>query len=97
MIATSFIVQGHCTRKVLSILGLSSGSYYYAGSKEQLKARGIKPCTTTLKLVGGEVDNSIIVEAIKVLLAKEFVDYGYFKVYHYLKRSYVINHKKFTV
>ena len=43
---------------------------------------------------GIPVDNSIIVGDIKILLALEFVDYGYLKVYHYLKESYLINHKK---
>jgi putative transposase len=95
MIATTYIQQGHCTRKVLSILGLSSSSYYHLPvALSSKKTKGIKPSKTTFTHQGTEVDNSVIVTDIKALLALEFVDYGYLKVYHYLKESYAINHKK---
>jgi transposase InsO family protein len=95
MIATTYIQQGHCTRKVLSILGLSASSYYHFPVTLSIKkTKGIKPSKTTFTHQGTEVDNSVIVTDIKALLAQEFVDYGYFKVYHYLKESYAINHKK---
>jgi transposase InsO family protein len=80
---------------VLSITGLSAGSYYNRPTVvESPAAKGAKPSRTTLTLGGVAVGNEVIVDVIKGLLSQEFVDYGYFKVYHYLKRSYVINHKK---
>lgn len=95
MIATAYIQQGHCTRKVLSALGLSAGSYYHLPvATISKKARGIKPSTTTLTHQGLAVDNSIIITEVKALLSQEFVDYGYLKVYHHLKEKYSINHKK---
>jgi putative transposase len=95
MIATGYIEQGHCTRKVLSIIGLSASSYYCRPMVvDAPKVKGIKTSTTTLTLIGETVDNEVIVDVIKELLSEEFVDYGYFKVYHYLKKSYLINHKK---
>jgi len=95
MIATTYIQQGHCTRKVLSVLGLSASSYYHCPvAIESKKTKGLKPSTTTLTHQGLTVNNSIIVAIIKVLLSQEFVDYGYLKVYHYLKESFSINHKK---
>lgn len=95
MIATTYIQQGHCTRRVLSVLGLSASSYYHlAVAITSKKTKGIKPSITTLTHLGIAVDNSIIVADIKTLLSQEFVDYGYLKVYHHLKESYRINHKK---
>ena len=95
MIATVFIQEGYCARKILFILKLSAGSYYYNPvAIYSRKSKGIKPSTTTLTHHDKSVDNSIIIEEIKQLLKLEFVDYGYLKVYHYLKDTYKINHKK---
>lgn len=95
MIAAEHISAGHSARKVLSFAGLSPGCYYHApATAENPKKRGARPSTSTTCLAGGEVCNSVVVGAIRTLLSLEFVDYGYFKVYHYLKRSYLINHKK---
>jgi putative transposase len=95
MIASTYIQQGHSTRKVLSILALSSGSYYHSPiTLSNKKVKGIKPSTTTFTHQGIAVNNSVVIGDIKELLAKEFVDYGYLKVYHHLKESYSINHKK---
>ena len=95
MIATTYIQQGHCTRKVLSVLGLSASSYYHqATTVSGKKTKGKKPSKTTFTHQGLEVDNMILVSDIKTLLAQEFVDYGYLKVYHHLKQTYAVNHKK---
>jgi putative transposase len=95
MIAATFIEQGHCTRKVLSIVELSPSCYYHKPvSADRKKAKGVKPSETTLMLLRATVTNSIVVEDIRGLLSLEFVDYGYLKVYHHLKESYVINRKK---
>ncbi len=95
MIATTFIQQGHSTRKVLSILGLSAGTYYHlAVDVSNKKVKGVQPSTITFNHLGISVCNSVIVTEIKELLEQEFVDYGYLKVYHHLKERYLINHKK---
>lgn len=95
MIATTYIQQGHCTRVVLSVMGLSPSTYYHQPvASLSKKTNGIKPSQITFTHEGIPVDNCIVVGDIKILLALEFVDYGYLKVYHYLKESYLINHKK---
>jgi putative transposase len=95
MIATDFIHQGFATRKVLSVLSLSPSSYYQSCKANTVKkAKGIKPSNITYTHQGVSVANQVVVSQIKALLAKEFVDYGYFKVYHYLRQDYYINHKK---
>lgn len=95
MIATQYIEQGYPVRKVITILGLSTGSFYHTTIAEvDKKSKGIKPSTTTYNLKGVKVCNDIIIDEIQALLALEFVDYGYLKVYYYLKDYYTINHKK---
>jgi hypothetical protein len=95
MIATTYIQQGHSIRKVLSFLSLSASCFYHkAVVASSQKTKGIAPSQTTFTHQGVAVSNSVIVSEIKTLLSKEFVDYGYFKVYHHLKEIYLINHKK---
>jgi len=61
--------------KVMKLAGLSPSSYYY---KAKEGTRGIKPSKTTLPQTEGEVDNRVVVEAIRFLLKEEFKDYwGY--------------------
>lgn len=89
------INEGNCVRKVLDILALSPSCFYHqVVSDDNKKTRGVQPSLITFLHTGKCVDNGIIIEEVKALLCKEFVDYGYFKVYHYLKQFYVINHKK---
>lgn len=95
MIATEFIEQGYAVRKVITVLGLSTGSFYHKTIAEiDKKSKGIKPSNFTYNLSGIKVCNDTIIKEIRLLLALEFVDYGYLKVYHYLKNFYTINHKK---
>jgi putative transposase len=90
-----FINEGISVRKVLSILQLSPSCFYYQiVAESDLKPKGILPSLTTKTHLGKWVDNSILIDEIRTLLSTEFVDYGYFKVTHYLKIYYVINHKK---
>jgi putative transposase len=95
MIASTYIDQGYPARKVLSFLNLSASVFYYRiPANTGLKKKGIKPSATTLTLSGEVVSNDVILGKIKALLQLEFVDYGYIKVYHFLKEQYKINHKK---
>lgn len=95
MIARHFIEQGYAVGKVLQAAGVSPSCFYYrpaaAGGH-----KGNRPSAYTLTRSGLCVANSVLVDDIKSLLQMEFVDYGYLKVTHWLRRrrDYVINPKK---
>lgn len=65
--------------------------YYY---KPKGGKPGAKPSTHTLAKTGELVTNEFIVEEIKVILQREFADYGYEITAGILKRDYIINEKK---
>lgn len=96
MTATMFIEQQYPVRKVLKHIGLSASSYYNKGISGRRLQRGIKPSEFTLTYNGGKVPNNEVVNQVKTLLEREFVDYGYLKVTYYLQDEleYNINHKK---
>lgn len=96
MVADQFIVQGHRIKQVLEVCEIPRSSYYYKPKGEKGLDRGMKPSQTTYRKGVGQVSNDEIVEEIITLLAQEFVDYGYLKVTHWLRkeRGYVINPKK---
>jgi putative transposase len=96
MIATMFIEQHYPVRKVLKYAGVSPSSYYFEKSNIPPKKRGVKPSDFTSTTASQIVPNSQVVNDIKVLLKKEFVDYGYLKVTYFLRDElgYIINHKK---
>ena len=96
MTATMFIEQQYPVRKVLQYAGLSASSYYYKTTGDVAHKRGIKPSDYTLLFNGGKVPNCEVVNQVKILLEREFVDYGYLKVTYYLQDElgYHINHKK---
>jgi transposase InsO family protein len=91
-----FIEQQYPVRKVLQYAGLSASSYYYRASDDGTQKRGVKPSEYTLLEDGGKIANDQVAVQIKLLLKKEFVDYGYLKVTYYLQDElgYLINHKK---
>jgi len=91
-----FIEQQYPVRKVLHYAGLSASSYYYRASGDGTQKRGIKPSEYTLLKDGRKVSNDQVANQIKLVLEKEFVDYGYLKVTYYLQDEleYQINHKK---
>lgn len=93
MVAEQFIGEGFPVNKVLDAAGIASSSYYYRPSKGK---KGNKPSEYTLTGSGEYISNDIVVDDIKALLKMEFVDYGYLKVTHWLRRrkDYVINPKK---
>lgn len=88
-----YIDQGHKITTCLDASNLSSSTYYYT---PKTGGRGKKPSTKTLRQDGKWIQNTQIVEEIKELLSHEFVDYGYIKVCHWLRKrkGYIINKKK---
>lgn len=94
MIAFSFSKEGHSKSLIAEVLGIDRSIFYYrskgASSKGKAKSR------YTLTTDGELVSNTKVVEQIKELLSREFVDYGYLKVTHWLRQNYfyIINPKK---
>lgn len=79
----------------MEFLKIPSSSFYYI-PKTNSKPRGIKKSTHTRDSNGYFISNSQVVDEIERLLGKEFVDYGYRKVTHWLRqeKGYLINEKK---
>lgn len=88
-----YVDQGHGVNLCCEAASVNPSSYYY---KENGVRRGRAPSKYTLIAGGGRVSNATVVEQIKALLNKEFVDYGYIKVTHWLckRKGYLINRKK---
>lgn len=88
-----FIDQGHKVDICLKAASVSPSSYYYKISGIR---KGRLPSGFTRKYDGAEVRNEEIIEQIRQLLRGEFVDYGYIKVTHWLRKrkDYLINKKK---
>ena len=89
----AFVERGIGTRKALSLIGLSPGSYY---RKAVGLRRGRPADATTCKDDGSLHGNGEVVSDIRELLSMPYVDYGYRKVGVWLRdrRQWVINHKK---
>lgn len=97
MIAEQFISQGYCITKVLKLCEVPKSSFYAKPkATDKYSKKGIPKSVFTIKADGTCVDNTVVVEDIKLLLSIEFVDYGYLKVTYYLQdeKRYKINHKK---
>lgn len=94
MIALDFIKEGHPKKTVLEVLGIPRSSFYYKPKPNRRK--GITKSTHTPTRNGNVVSNEKVIEDIEYILSKEFVDYGYLKVTHWLRqqRNYIINPKK---
>lgn len=94
MVAQAFIEQGHAISQVLDILNLPRSSYYYTPTA--VGQRGRPKSTRTRIQNEGWVSNACVVEHIKEILGREFVDYGYLKVTHALRQEhdFQINKKK---
>ncbi len=88
-----YIDQGHKVKTCLEASSVRPSSYYY---KSNGNRKGKHASKYTKKCDGSVVRNSEIVEQIRQLLSHEFVDYGYIKVTHWLRkrRGYIINKKK---
>ena len=96
MIATQFIRQGYEKKLVIGVIGIPRSTYYNRMQGHTGKRKGRSLSTHTYTDQGHTVTNQEVVEQIKELLNREFVDYGYLKVTHWLRqqKSYIINPKK---
>ena len=94
-LAEHFIGNGHPVTKVLRLLDIPSSSYYYIPKVNGRKKGRIKSQKTKVKQ-GQYVSNAQVVKEIETYLSKEFVDYGYRKITHWLRqvKNYIINEKK---
>lgn len=88
-----YIDQGSKVALCLESADLSESTYHY---KSKAGRKGKRASEYTRMTDGRVVPNDQVVAAIRKLLNQEFVDYGYIKVTHYLKKrlGYLINKKK---
>ena len=90
-IVRSFVGQGMKLEDCLKVVMMSKSTYYY---KRNYRSGGKSKTKSTIKM-GSYVSDDIIVEEIKALISRPFIDYGYRKVTAYLKREgYEIGKKK---
>lgn len=86
------VEQGLSITKALSIAGIAKSSYYYRSVGPR---KGKAPSSHTWHCSGLKVTNKELVECIKEILSDEFIDYGYKRTAHQLKRlGWIINVKK---
>ncbi len=88
-----YIDQGNKVSVCLKATDVCRSSYYYVSRNRK---RGKRASEYTRKSDGKTVPNEDVVAEIRQLLEHEFVDYGYIKVSHWLRkrRGYLINKKK---
>ncbi|HWP91556.1 MAG TPA: IS3 family transposase [Thermodesulfobacteriota bacterium] len=90
--AREYIGEGNKVSKVLSAVDMSRSTYYYRANEGR---KGRKPDRYVMHSSGGLFPEQRVIEEIKDLLSKEFVNYGYIKVSRYLKDlGYIINKKR---
>lgn len=81
-IAIEFIEKGYPKNRVLRLCGLPKSSFYY---RPKPGKQGRKPYAKFLDNTGSEITAETVVNAIVKLFENKFVDYGYYKVYIYLR------------
>lgn len=82
-IVRTYVGKGLRLDDSLKIAGMSKSTYYY---RRNYKSGGRRRATAVLKN-GVEIPEIDVICAIKELLSKPFIDYGYRKVTTYLKRE----------
>lgn len=80
--AIAFIELGFPKKRVLHLCGLAKSSFYY---RPKTGTQGRKPYAKFLNKNGLEITSQTVLEAIVKLFENKFVDYGYYKVYIYLR------------
>lgn len=92
--AQDFVERGFPVSKVLTNCKISPSQFYY--QPKNTTRSGRKYSESTFCVDGYYVSNLIVIHHIEELLKKEFVDYGYIKVTHWLRtrKRYLINPKK---
>lgn len=74
------------------MVGMVSSSYYRQPS---FGKKGLQASVFTSHITKGDVAQSEVIAAIKLILSHEFIDCGYRLMTQYLQRAgYIINHKK---
>lgn len=81
-VAIEFIEAGHSKNRVLRLCGLPRSSFYY---RPKTGKQGRKPYAKFTDKNGTEITAETVVNAIEKLFENKFVDYGYYKVYVYLR------------
>lgn len=81
-VAEEFIRSGTSKKAVLQACMLARSSYYYKG---RCGHSGRKPYAEFLDKSGQKIGAKQVVDALQILFAKPFVDYGYYKSYVYLR------------
>ena len=81
-VANEFILSGYSVRTVLQSCFVARSSYYY---KATGGTPGRKPYAEFLNAEGDKIGAHHVVETLKGLFEKPFVDYGYYKAYIFLR------------
>jgi putative transposase len=81
-VAIEFIEAGYPKNRVLRLCGLPKSSFYY---RPKTGKQGRKPYAKFLDKNGIEISGETVINAIVKLFENKFVDYGYYKVYIYLR------------
>lgn len=82
MVLDEFLEQGFPKRTVLQLIGIPRSSYYYLPTGTKAGKKPSKYVWTNQETCHELED---VVNDIKILLEGEFVDYGYYKTYIYLR------------
>lgn len=92
-VAEELIEQGYPITKVLKITKVASSTFYYTPRSGK---RGKSKSEFTRLQDGSSISNEYILIYIEYILSREFVDYGYRKVTHWLRQNKgcCINEKK---
>lgn len=88
----TYVGLGMRLGRALELAGVPRSSYYYRPTGTP---KGKASSTHTRNVDGTVITNAQLVERIEALLAEEFIDYGYKRVAHALKRAgWIVNVKK---
>lgn len=81
-VALEFIEKGYPKNIVLRLCSLPRSTFYY---RPKSSKQGRKPYAEYLNSDGHKIDEKGVLEAIIKLFENPFIDYGYYKVYIYLR------------
>lgn len=93
-VAHKFILSGCSVKAVLKSCFIARSSYYY---KATLGKSGRKPYAVFLDEKGDKIEAQQVIEALKSLFEKPFVDYGYYKSYIYLRDEFGFKVSKHSI
>ena len=93
-VANEFILSGYSVRTVLQSCFVARSSYYY---KATGGTPGRKPYAEFLNAEGDKIGAHHVVETLKGLFEKPFVDYGYYKAYIFLRDELGFRVGKYSV